>query len=255
MINFTPSPVLINISGIEIRYYGIFIALAVLLGLFLASKETKKQKLNPDITFDLVLYGAISGIIGGRLLHVFSNLPYYTKNPFQIIAVWNGGLSLHGGLLLGILTITLYLYIKRANIWKYLDIIAPSMVLAQAIGRWGNFFNQEAFGLPTKLPWGIFIEVTKRPLLYKNFEYFHPTFFYEFLCNILIFIVLLILRRKKFIKTGEITLIYLISYSFFRFMIEILRLDSVYIYSLKLEQLLSVAIIIIAGIVFYERRK
>jgi len=253
-INFTPNPIALKIGFIEIRYYGLFIAIGVLLALFLAHKETIKKRLNTDIIFDLILYGTISGILGGRLLHVISNLHYYLESPSKIIAIWNGGLSLHGGIALGLLTIVLYLKKKKINIWKYLDILAPSVVLAQAIGRWGNFFNQEAFGTPTKLPWGIFIEEVNRPFAYRNFEYFHPTFFYEFITNLIIFFLLIILRRKKIIKDGEIVLIYLIAYSVFRFIIEILRLDSVYIYTLKLEQILSVAIIIACSLILYARR-
>lgn len=149
------------------------------------------------------------------------------------------------------------IYILKKNnldIFKYFDCLAPSLVLAQAIGRWGNFFNQEAFGLPTSLPFGIFIELTNRPVEFSNFEYFHPTFFYEFITNLITFFTLIILRKKKWILDGEISMIYLIMYSTFRLFIEFLRTDSVYIYTWKLEQILSVIIIIIAALIIHYRR-
>jgi len=254
-INVTPNPVIFAIGNLSIRYYGLFIAIGVFIGLLLATKEAARRKLDTEIVFDLVLYGTISGIIGGRLLHVLSNFNYYYNNPSKIIAVWNGGLALHGGLLLATLVLTLYLRARKVRILPYLDVIAPAMILAQAIGRWGNFFNQEAFGIPTSLPWGIFIEKIYRPVEYLNYAYLHPTFFYESIYNLSVFIVLLIIRRKKWILDGEVAFIYLILYSIGRFFIEILRTDSVYVFSLKLEQLLSIAIITVASLFIYHNRK
>ena len=196
------------------------------------------------------------GIIGTRLYYVLFNLEYYLRNPIEIFQVWNGGLAIHGGIISGILVIIIYTKKYKVNTIKMLDIVAVSVIIAQAIGRWGNFFNQEAFGSVVSKD---FLESLMLPKfiidgMYINGNYYHPTFLYESIWNIIGFIILLIMRRRKYAKVGEMVSFYLIWYSFARFFIESLRMDSLMLGPIRIAQLVSVVGIII-GIMLLIRAK
>lgn len=224
--NFIPQPIIFNFGIVKIYWYGIFIVLGILAGLFVVLKLAKKNKIDSEEVYNLGFYLIIFSLIGARVYAIFLDLPYYLKNPAEIIAVWHGGLAIHGAIIGGVLTLLFYSYKKRQQFWLWADIIAPAIALGQAIGRWGNYFNQELFGTPTNLPWGIPIAFPNRPAQYLNEKYFHPTFFYESILNLLNFSILIFLWKKGFRKQGIILGIYLINYSIIRILMESLRTDT-----------------------------
>ena len=170
--------------SVSIRWYGVLIASSMALGLWLSAREATRRGESPDDLLKAAEIALIGGLIGARLYYVLFNLDYYQTQPWwRIFAVWEGGLAIHGGLIAGLLTGGAYVWAKGLPLLTYLDIVAPPMVLAQAIGRWGNFFNEEAFGRPTDLPWKLFISEPRRPPAYVDHQFFHPTFLYESLWN------------------------------------------------------------------------
>lgn len=242
----SPGAIAFQIGPLAIRWYGLLIATAVLLGTALAHREALRRGEDPDSLLNAIVVAVFSGLVGGRLYYVLFNWSYYGKHPFKIIAVWEGGLAIHGALIVGGLALILYCSKKRLPILRYLDIVAPSVVLGQAIGRWGNFFNQEAFGVPTDLPWKLYIDPYHRPPHLQRYEYFHPTFLYESLWDLFVFLVLHFLLRKRLEgKEGALALCYLGLYSLGRFFIEGLRIDSLMLGPFRVAQVMSV--ILIAG--------
>ncbi|MFW0862588.1 MAG: prolipoprotein diacylglyceryl transferase [Candidatus Komeilibacteria bacterium] len=221
--SYIPQPILFQWGWLSVYWYGLLIAIAVIIGFVLTARIASKKEYDQKVWYDMLFYSLIGGFIGARLYHVILELPYYFKNPLEIFQVWHGGLAIHGGIIGGGLVVY---YFAKKNKWKVLsvlDILVLAMPLAQALGRWGNYFNQELFGLP--VTWGIFIEAINRPLEYVQFSYFHPTFLYESLANILLFILLLFLYKYKSKVVGLTTSIYLLSYSLIRFILEFIRID------------------------------
>lgn len=237
-------PVAFEIGPIAVHWYGIIMASAIFLGLILALKESKRKNLAPDFFLDLIIFAIPSSIIGARIYYVIFQWNYYSQHPQDIIAIWEGGLAIHGALIGATLTAIIFTKIKKINFWKTADIAAPSLILGQAIGRWGNFINQEAYGYKTNLPWAMYIDGAYR----------HPTFLYESLWDLSVFIFLLWLRKRKKIKTGEIFLSYIIAYSLGRFFIEAFRTDSLMLGPLRVAQVISILLIITAGGLIYWRR-
>jgi len=235
------NPVAFEIFGISIRWYGILISLGMLIGIFLAYSEAKKQGYNPDDIIDLALWAIPSALIGARLYYVIFQWEYYKGDILRIINTREGGLAIHGGLIGGILAGYLFTRVKKMPFWKTADIVAPSIALGQAIGRWGNFINGEAHGGPTNLPWAIMVDGVK----------VHPTFLYESLWDFGLFLFLIFYRKKKKFD-GEIILLYGIIYSAGRFWIEGLRTDSLMFMGMRVAQLVSVVIIIL-GLIAYSR--
>lgn len=249
----SPGAVAFHIGQMNIYWYGIIIAVAFLVGLFITLRIAKTDYPNEKTREHIINLSTIlliGGVFFARLYYVMFNWKYYSQHLLEIFMTWRGGLSIHGVIIGSILII--YFYTKHNNIslLKYTDLFAYGMIFAQAIGRWGNFFNSEAFGSPTNLPWKLYIPYANRPMEYTNFEYFHPTFLYESLWDIVVFIILITVIRKNFKeKTGSITCFYLILYSIGRFVIEGLRIDNIYvIFGLPLAQFISL-ILIIAGII------
>ena len=239
--------VALDLGFIQIYWYSIFIFLAVFLASFIILREAKRQKINQDFIVNLIFYTVIFGLIGARLYYVAFNLDYYLKYPIEILEVWNGGLAIHGGIIFGLLTILIYCRKYSAKTLKVLDIMVVGLILGQAIGRWGNFFNGEAYGgvvtfeylknlgLPDFLINGMYI----------NGAYHHPAFLYESIWNIFGFFALLMVRRYKYLKTGQLTGIYLLWYSVGRFFIEWMRTDSLMLGNIRAAQLVSLVGIII----------
>ncbi|GAV22417.1 prolipoprotein diacylglyceryl transferase [Carboxydothermus pertinax] len=217
----------------EIRWYGVLMAVSVLIGTYLALKEARRKNVQEDHVYNLVLLGAPLGWIGARIWYVLWNWDYYRQYPAEIPAIWHGGLAFHGGILTALLVGVVYTRIKKLSFWQLADLFAPSIILGQSIGRWGNYFNQEAYGYPTNLPWAMYIAGAWR----------HPTFLYESLWDFGVFLYLW-LNRKKQKYSGEIFLKYLLWYSVGRFIIEGFRMDSFWVGPFRLEQLLSVLLII-----------
>ncbi|MHB1126052.1 MAG: prolipoprotein diacylglyceryl transferase [Bacillota bacterium] len=237
-------PVAFEIGPFFIRWYGLLISTALGLGTFLAYREARRQGINPDHILNLVLLVAPLGIVGARLYYVLFSWGYYSSNPGEVFAVWHGGLAIHGAILAGGLGVYIYVRRQGLNFWELADIMAPSVILGQAIGRWGNYFNGEAYGSPTTLPWAIYVDGAYR----------HPAFFYEFIWDMLIFAFLFWLRRRISTLKGDVFLIYLMLYSLGRFFIEQLRTDSLMLGPLRVAQVVSIITIIIS-VVLYRRHR
>lgn len=247
-----PETVSFDFFNFEIKLYGIMIFLAMLVGLgtvYLITKKYYGEKVDKNFLLDLFPIIIIGGILGARIYYVLLSLDFYFYHPAEIIAVWHGGLSIHGAILGGLISGIIYCKIKKKEILPYADVISYGLILGQAVGRWGNFFNSEAFGLPTNLPWKLFIDAQFRPMQFLDFQFFHPTFLYESISDILIFLILFfIIRKIAGGKSGVVFFSYLILYSLARFFIEQIRIDSILsINSIPIAQIICV-ITIIAGV-------
>jgi phosphatidylglycerol---prolipoprotein diacylglyceryl transferase len=243
---FTSPSTGFSIGPLNPRWYGLLIASAVLIGLALSQRLAKARQLSPDLVGDLLVWLIVGSIPGARLYYVLFQWSYYGQHPDQILAIWKGGIAIHGALIGGTLAAILFSRIKKCSFWRLADVVAPSLILGQAIGRWGNFFNSEAFGSPTDLPWKLLIPEGRRPTGFESVAYYHPTFLYESLWNLMVFGILMTLFvRFPKLKRGTLFLVYAIAYSIGRFWIEALRTDSLMIGPLKMAQMVS-----LAGIVF-----
>ncbi len=228
MIRFaSPGPIAASFGPVTVRWYGLLLACAAVLALALARHDAAKRGEDAEAflaTWRLALAG---GIVGSRLYHVAFHWEYFRQFPLRMLAVWEGGVGILGGILGGVIVVFVYTWWNRLPLGRYLDIIAPGLVLGQAIGRWGNFFNEEAFGRPTSLPWALYISPGHRPPGFTRFESFHPTFLYESLWDVAVFLVtFFVLRRRCARVPGSLFLAYLALYSVGRIAIEGLRLDS-----------------------------
>jgi phosphatidylglycerol:prolipoprotein diacylglycerol transferase len=244
----SPGPTLIELGPLTIRWYGLLIASAVLIGVSLSQYLAKQRNVDPNLLGDLAIWLVIGAIPAARLYYVLFEWEQYSQHPDQIIAIWNGGIAIHGAILGGILAAIIFARIQKVSVWQLADLVAPSLILGQAIGRWGNFFNSEAFGDPTNLPWKLYIPPQRRPGSFQNFEYFHPTFLYESLWNLMVFGLLMTLfnrslKGKPRLKVGTIALVYMVAYSCGRVWIEGLRTDSLMIGPLRIAQIVSLTAI------------
>ena len=249
---------IIEIGFITIHWYSIILFIAILVGSNLAIKEAKRHGYEENFMVNLLFLGVIIGIIGARAYYVIFNFDYYKDNLSEIFKVWNGGLAIHGGIIAGLICIAIICYKKKVNLLKILDFLVIGLILAQAIGRWGNFFNGEAHGPVTTLEHlqSLFLPEFIIDGMYINGNYYIPTFLYESVWCFLGFIIMIILRRKKFMKVGYLTSFYLVWYGIERFLVEGLRTDSLMFFSLKIAQLVSLAMIIIGIILFiYSLKK
>ena len=252
----SPGPVIFEIGSLALRWYGLLIASAVLIGASLSQYLAKRRGVNPDLLGDLIIWLVVSAIPAARIYYVLFEWQQYSQHPEDIIAVWKGGIAIHGAIIGGTLATIIFARIKKVSVWQLIDLVVPSLILGQAIGRWGNFFNSEAFGRPTNVPWKLFIPPANRPPEYIQYDYFHPTFLYESLWNIGIFILLLFLffwgLNSDRLKVGTLTFVYLIGYSIGRFWIEGLRTDSLMFFGLKIAQIVSLGAIAlgIIGLLF-----
>ncbi len=226
--------VAIEIGPFSIHWYAILINLGIILAIILARVEAKKQGLNPDTIYDIVLIALPAGIIGARLWYVAFNLSHYIENPIQIVQPWLGGLAIHGGLIFGILAGYIYAKVKKIDFFAWADLAAIGIPIAQAIGRWGNYINQEAYGYETTLPWAIYVDGAYR----------HPTFLYESIWNIILAGILIYVLKNRRKYKGQIILMYGIGYSLGRFWIEGLRTDSLMLGNIRVAQLISIILII-----------
>lgn len=240
----SPGPIVVKLGPIVIRWYGLLIAWAVLLGVSLSQYLAKRRYVNPDLISDLSIWLVIGAIPAARLYYVLFEWSEYSQHPERIIAIWQGGIAIHGAIIGGIIAALIFARLNKISFWQLTDLVAPSLILGQAIGRWGNFFNSEAFGSPTDLPWKLYIPPDHRPVDLVNFEYFHPTFLYESLWNLMVFVLLLTLffralSKQSFLKVGTLFLVYGIAYSLGRFWIEGLRTDSLMLGPLRMAQMVS----------------
>ena len=223
-----------TIFGIDIMWYGILMATGIMVASFIALKEAKRVGINEDYILDLAIFAIPIGLLGARLYYVLFNLDYYLSNPSQILNFRGGGMAIHGALIAGVLTGYIFCKVKKINFLQMADIVLLGAPLAQAIGRWGNFINQEAHGGPTDLPWGIMV----------NGEKVHPTFLYESIWNLIVFLILFFIIRKNKKYNGQVLFTYFGLYSLGRFFIEGLRTDSLMFGPFRVAQLVSLAFII-----------
>jgi phosphatidylglycerol:prolipoprotein diacylglycerol transferase len=252
-------------AGFCIHYYGIIIMLGAVVAGFVGGAEAKRRGQNPEVVWDALVWLIIGGVIGARLWHVLIpsatsayTTAYYLTHPFNMIAIWDGGLGIPGAVIGGV--IALYLYCRRNGLpfATWADIAAPCLALGQAIGRWGNYFNQELYGAPTNLPWHIYIDPAHRLKAYAAYEYYHPLFLYESLYNLAnMFFLLFIGRRfKDWLKPGDVFIIYLITYPLGRFLLEFLRLDiAATAGGLNINQTIMAIVAVCAAIVLYWRHR
>lgn len=250
-------PVAFNLGPLSVRWYGIIIAVGILLGYFVAQRALVKAGLHKDTLVDITFYSALFGFIVARIYFVIFQWPYYAENPGEIIKIWHGGIAIHGGLIGGFIAGVIVCKVKNLNPFQIGDIVAPSIILAQGIGRWGNFMNHEAHGGPVSRA---FLEQLHLPNfiienMYINGQYYHPTFLYESIWDVAGFIILVNIR--KHLKLGETFFLYLTWYSIGRFFIEGLRTDSLMLTSnIRVAQLVSILLILISiSLIVYRRIK
>lgn len=231
--------------------YGIFISLAILSAV-LITRHLLTRPTDKELVWDLALVALFCGILGARLYHVIDFHKYYGQDPIKIVYLWQGGLGIWGAIFGGLAGVWAYLRYKKQNIVYWLDIIAVVMPLAQAIGRLGNYFNQELFGLPTKLVWAIYIEPLNRPAEYRQFSRFHPLFAYEAILNLILFYLLFLryTKKKVVINKGFYFFAYLSGYAVIRFGLEFLRINPWKIYGLNVAQAISILIVSICSVFF-----
>lgn len=254
----SPGAIALEIGPITIRWYGILMATAILVGFWLAHRRALEEGLPADELVRVAQWSVVAGLCGARLYEVAFNWDYYGRFPWKIIAVWEGGLAMHGGLIAGPLVGLLLARRWGVPIRRGLDVVAPSMVLGQAIGRWGNFFNEEAFGRPTDLPWKLYISPLHRPPEFRDAQFFHPTFLYESLWDALVFALLVWWVRSRVGRhPGAVFFSYVGLYSVGRFFIEALRLDSFWVAGFRVAQLASIVGVIVAvvGLAWVRRSR
>ncbi|MEQ2527669.1 prolipoprotein diacylglyceryl transferase [Bacillaceae bacterium CLA-AA-H227] len=258
MENIQPlNRVALEIGPFTIYWYGIIIGIGIALGWLLATRETKKLGLPKDIFSDLLLWAIPIAIVSARIYYVLFKWDYYSENPREIIAIWEGGIAIHGALIGAVITAIVFAKKRGVSFWKLADVAAPSIILGQAIGRWGNFMNQEAHGTEVTRT---FLENLSLPdfiinQMYINDSYYHPTFLYESIWNIVGFFILIIIRRLQ-PKIGELFLSYVVWYSLGRFFVEGLRTDSLMLTdSLRIAQVVSLVLIMVAVFAIWFRRR
>ena len=271
----SPGPELFQLGPFSLRWYGLLIAISVLIGLNLSGELARKKGLKKNLINDLLPILVLASVIGARIYYVAFEWRNYTGKNFwssinflnlnipipSAIEIWGGGIAIHGALLMGTLSIIFFCRWRKEPFWDVIDVLVPSVALGQAIGRWGNFFNNEAFGIPTNLPWKLFIPYRFRPEIFSTQDYFHPTFLYESVWNIFVFGILIFLFRKAnkreiALPSGSLSCLYLITYSLGRLWIEALRTDPLCLGGvppfceggLRIAQLISL-ILISAGLV------
>ena len=240
----SPGPELFQLGPFSLRWYGLLIAISVLVGLNLSGELASKKGLKKSLINDLLPILVLASVCGARIYYVAFEWRNYSGKNFwgsinflnlnipipSALEIWGGGIAIHGALIMGTFSIIFFCRWKKEPFWDLIDVLVPSVALGQAIGRWGNFFNNEAFGLPTNLPWKLFIPYRSRPEIFSTQEYFHPTFLYESIWNIFVFSILIFLFRKAYkrsitLPSGSLSCFYLITYSLGRFWIEALRTD------------------------------
>ena len=244
--------VLIDLGFITIKWYSVLMLIALLLGIFIINREAKKFNINDNFITNLLFWTIIIGIIGARLYYVIFEWDYYSAHPTEILKIWEGGIAIHGAIIFGTLFIIFYTKKYKISTLKITDIIVPALCLGQVIGRWGNFFNGEAHGPETTFAFLNSLHLPQFIIdgMNINGKYFQPTFLYESLWNLICFILLIVLRRRKHLKIGTLTSIYLMWYSVGRFFIEGLRTDSLMLGEFRIAQIISIVLFIIGFVIF-----
>lgn len=254
-----------QIGPLTIRYYGIIVMLGAIAAAWLASREARRRGENSELVWDGLVWVLIGGVIGARIWHIFTppasmvevglTTKFYLTHPLDALAIWNGGLGIPGAVIGGVFALYLFARNRKLNFAVWLDIVAPALALGQAIGRWGNYFNQEVYGQPTSLPWGIQIDPQYRLPGYEDQATYHPLFLYESLWNFGMVALLLWLgrRHQDRLLDGDLFLIYLIGYPIGRFFLEFLRLDPSQVGGININQILMLAVALLSAAVLIWR--
>ncbi|APV43528.1 phosphatidylglycerol:prolipoprotein diacylglycerol transferase [Dehalogenimonas formicexedens] len=244
-----------QIGPFNIHMYGVMLALGALAAIFIAYIEARRRGENPDHLFNMALIVIPLGVIGARLYHVIDQWSYYSANPGKIIG--GAGLGIFGAVAGGLLGLIIYTSWKKLNLLRWADILAPGLILAQGIGRWGNFFNQELYGYPTSLPWGIPIDPAHRLPGFEQYTHFHPLFLYESILDITGFVFLMIIGRKlkDRLKNGDIMLMYFIWYGVVRFILEGFKIEVWTIGGIPTARWISGALVIGCSIILWLRHR
>ena len=254
-------------QSFHIFFYGILITLGVIAAAFLGQAEAKRRGMNPEVIWDILFWVVVAGIIGARIWHILTPPPsmvaqgittkWYLMHPLDMLNIRNGGLGIPGAIIGGAIALWIYCRKNKLSFLTWTDVVAPGVALAQAIGRWGNFFNQELYGLPTNLPWKMYIDPLHRIAGYQNYDYFHPLFLYESLWNVLNMAVLLWMARRfeKWLKPGDLFFIYMIMYSVGRFSLEFLRLDASKVAGINFNQTFVLVVALCAGVFIFLRHR
>lgn len=244
MLQYTGDRIAFSLFGLDVYWYGLLIVVGMILAVVLSANELKRIGEDPDIIYDIALWILPAAIIGARLYYVVFEFDRF-NSLWEVINLRDGGLAIHGGIIAAVLVGFIYCKVKKINFIKLTDIVFIFLPLAQAIGRWGNFVNNEAHGGPTDLPWGLVIDG----------QTYHPTFLYESIGNLLIFVVAWYVYRKVKPNTGTTTGIYLIGYGIIRFIIEGLRTDSLYLGPIRVAQIASLLFVMLGLVVIYLAKK
>lgn len=255
----------IHIGSFTLHFYGIIIMIGVVAATYLAQREAHRRGQDGNLVWDLLIWVLVAGIIGARLWHILTPMPdlvakgitplYYLTHPLDAIAIWNGGLGILGAVVGGVLALFWFARRHHLSFLTWLDLLSPSLAFGQAIGRWGNFLNQELYGAPTNLPWAIYIDPQHRYPGNENVAYYHPLFLYESLWNLANMVLLLWASRrlKNWLRPGDLFLIYLIIYPLGRFLLEILRLESSIVAGININQIIMGIIALISALMLLAR--
>ncbi|MDN6810120.1 MAG: prolipoprotein diacylglyceryl transferase, partial [Lentilactobacillus parabuchneri] len=258
LLSLALNPIAFNLGPIEVHWYGIIIASGVILAVYLAVREGDKRGIKADDIYDMILWALPAALICARLYYVIFQWSYYKDNLGEIVKIWDGGIAIYGSLIGAMIVVILFCRHRFIPVWLMLDVAAPTVILAQSIGRWGNFMNQEAFGQTTTLSFlqGLHLPQPIISQMYISGAYRQPTFLYESLWSLLGFLVLITLRHNPhFFKRGEVFLTYVMWYSFGRFFVEGMRTDSLMLAGVRVSQILSVILFVSAIILIIYRRR
>ncbi len=257
----------LSLGPLLLRWNGLLLVVGIVAGAMLATREAKRRDYEPEIVYHLFLPLTVWGLIGARLWHIFTpplssielglTTRYYLSHPVDIGTVWIGGFGFPGVLIGGSIALLFFARMNELSFWELTDILAPGLALAQAISRLGNFFNQELYGLPTNMPWKIFIDPAYRLSGYESVNFYHPLFAYEMILNILNLIILLRLAShfNGILKDGDIFLAYLVVYSLIRFLLEFLRLDIALVNHVNINQVFFAIIFVCVGAGLFLRHR
>jgi len=249
-------PILFSIGPLEVRFYGLMYVVAIIVGTYIIKSEVRRKKiaLTDDEVSNFILWTVVGGILGARLYYVLFNLGYYMRVPAEIPAIWHGGLAIHGGVAGGIFVAWIYLRRKNVSFWRLSDCVAPALILGQAFGRFGNFMNGDAHGVPTTLPWGmVFSPDSVAGRQFPGIP-IHPVMLYELFLNVAIFLFIWLVLRKKEHKRGFIFASYIAMYSVIRCFVEWFRADSLMLGQWRIAQLVSVVLFIIAVAIILQKK-
>ena len=251
------SSIVFSVGSFEVRWYSVILLVAFIISMFVIKKETKRFDISGDFVFNMLFWALIFGIIGARLYYVIFEWNYYSNNLGEILKIWNGGLAIHGGIIGGLLAIVAYVKKYRSRVVRFTDFIVPGLIIGQAIGRWGNYFNQEAHGILTTLEHLKSLHIPEFIIegMKINGVYYTPTFLYESLACVLGFIIICIVRRGRYVKVGTPTALYLIIYGIIRLFIERSRTDALMFCGFKVAFIVSIIMITVGVIMFIINSK